>query len=225
MAGKKQKLFIDYSKRNKHAIESLNKYLDLLRDYKTTEEACKELGISKWAVITWENKLRFSENEEEKKLYREYLDLYNGAIKGQKDLYFMAIGLKMLEYREQGLHWVEIAAKFSVTMGTMNRWKSHPVIAEMMEIAEPKYNTYWLSKLRNSMDNAKSNTGLVMYAMGKYIGLYEGMSLDDRFNITSDESQKAVFERITKLIEKQIVEKVTLEQTVKKQIEEKSEET
>ena len=213
-----KKLRIKKDDRNKHAIESLNKYLDVIRKGTLPQDAPKELGVNKFTIVGWEKKIKFSEDEEERKLFQEYLDLYNEAIQGQKDVYFTAIGLKMLEYRSEGLHWVEIAAKFDISMATMNKWKNNPIVSEIMEIAEPKYNSYWLSKLKGSMDNARSNTGLVMYAMGKYIGIFEGMSLDDRFNITADDKQKEAYQRITTILEKQIIERVTLEHAGLKQI-------
>ena len=49
-------------------------------------------------------------------------------------------------------------------------------------------------------------------------GIFEGMSLDDRFNITADDKQKEAYQRITTILEKQIIERVTLEHAGLKQI-------
>ena len=196
----------------------LQEYLDLVKKGLTTKEACEELGVSKWTVIDWEKKIKYSENEEEREQYRQYLVLYNEAIDGQKEMFYTAIGLYMSEFREQGLHWMEIAAKFGVKKTTITKWRKIPVIAEILELAEPKYISHWLGFFKENMKNFKANHSLVLFAMYKWIGLKEGASLDEDFNVVGGEQRKAVFERIRKMVETEVIERISVEEA-KKQIE------
>ena len=194
--------------------EDMLEYANLVKEGKNLAEISKEMGIYESTLIFWARRLK------EEPGFEDFVEAYKKMASPheyEREQFYTMLGLKLALMRAQGLHWVEIAAEFDVNMSTLHLWRKNPKVAEFLEVAEPKYMTYWLQIMRKAMQDNRSNATLVVYALRKWVGLYEEMTLDDRFNIVGDEKQKAVYERITQLIEKNVIEKFSIEAVARKQ--------